>query len=107
MMKIFISGRAEEDLINQYRWYADNASEEVAERFLASFDSTVEKLTRSPQLGRLRRFRAAKLAQIRSIALSRPFDLHLIFYKLAKTRLSVERVIHGSRDLPRRLAELR
>lgn len=51
MIKIFISDRAEEDLINQYRWYSDNASAEVAERFLISFDSTVERLTRSPQLG--------------------------------------------------------
>jgi plasmid stabilization system protein ParE len=79
MTAIFISDRAEEDLINQYRWYVENASVEVPERFLVSFDGTVERLTRSPQLGRLRRFRARKLARIRSMALSRPFDLHLIF----------------------------
>ena len=106
MIKVFISGRAEEDLITQYHWYVDNASQEVAERFLTSFDSTVKRLTRSPNLGRLRRFRARELAHIRSIALSRPFDLHLIFYEFSKTSLSIERVMHGSRDLPRRLAEL-
>jgi len=74
MTQIFISGRAEEDLINQYRWYLDNASEGIAERFLISFNSMVERLARSPELGRLRRFRARKLAHIRSVALSRPFD---------------------------------
>jgi toxin ParE1/3/4 len=105
MIKVFISGRAEEDLINQYRWYLDNASEEVAERLLVGFDNTVDRLARSPQLGRLRKFRSRKLANIRSIALSRPFDLHLIFYKVSGTRF-IERVMHGSRDLPRRLAEL-
>jgi len=105
MIKVFISERAEEDLINQFRWYVDNASGEVAERFLLTFDSTLQKLTRSPRLGRLRRFRARKLANIRSFALSRPFDLHLIFYRFTEARLSVERVMHGSRDLPRRIAE--
>lgn len=89
MIKVFISDRAEEDLIHQYRWYVDNASAGVAERFLISFDSTVERLARSPYLGRRRRFRAPKLAHIRSVALSRPFDLHLIFYNLTETRLSI------------------
>ena len=39
-----ISGRAEADLTNQYRWYCDNADERVAERFLAAFDATVKRL---------------------------------------------------------------
>jgi plasmid stabilization system protein ParE len=69
----------EEDLMNQYRWYVDNASTGVAERFLISFDTTVERLARSPHLGRRRRFRAPKLAYIRSIALSRPFDYTSFF----------------------------
>ena len=29
-----ISGRAEADLTNQYRWYCNNAGDRVAERFL-------------------------------------------------------------------------
>ncbi len=40
-LKLSISGRAEADLTNQYRWYMDNAGESVAERFLAAFDATV------------------------------------------------------------------
>jgi plasmid stabilization system protein ParE len=52
-----ISGRAEADLTNQYRWYCDNAGEQVAERFLTAFDSTVKRLAEFPGLGRLRRFR--------------------------------------------------
>ena len=59
MIKVFISERAEKDLINQYRWYLDNASADVAERFLVSFDSTIARLSHSPQLGRWRRFRLA------------------------------------------------
>ena len=104
-LTIFISRRAEEDLKNQYRWYFENASETIAERFLAAFDNTVLRLTHSPQLGRLRRFRSRELARIRSIALTSPFDLHLVFYKITRTKLSIERIMHGSRDLPRRLVE--
>jgi len=39
-----ISGRAEADLTNQYRWYRDNAGEPVAERILEAFDVTVTRL---------------------------------------------------------------
>jgi plasmid stabilization system protein ParE len=104
-LKIFISNRAEEDLTNQYRWYIENASVTIAERFLTAFDKTVLRLTHSPQLGRVRQFRFRELARVRSIGLAKPFDLHLVFYKVTPTRLSIERIMHGSRDLPRRLAE--
>ena len=63
-----ISGRAEADLSHQYRWYLDNASVAVAERFLASFDATVAALARHPGTGRIRRFRAAELTGVRSPA---------------------------------------
>jgi len=75
---VSISDRAENDLINQYRWYADNASEEIAERFLAAFQQTTDSLARMPQLGRLRWFRAPELFDMRSFALGKPFESHLV-----------------------------
>ena len=102
---VSISDRAENDLINQYRWYADNASEEIAERFLAAFQQTTDSLARMPQLGRLRWFRAPELFDMRSFALRKPFESHLVFYKATATEISIERVMHGSRDLSRRLIE--
>src|SRR5437868_2398902 len=53
------SGRAEADLTHQYRWYLDQDGQEVAERFLNAFDTTIEQLLKMPTIGRLRRFRAA------------------------------------------------
>jgi plasmid stabilization system protein ParE len=35
-----------------------------------------------------------------------PFAAHLVFYRLLGEQLSIERVMHGARDLPRRLMEL-
>jgi toxin ParE1/3/4 len=100
-----ISGRAEADLTHQYRWYLDNANAEVAERFLKTFDATIGKLARQPRLGRARRFRAPELAGIRSFPVGGPFGVHLIFYRDSGDAMSIERVMHGARDLPRRLLE--
>jgi plasmid stabilization system protein ParE len=103
--RVSISDRAEADLANQYRWYAENASNEMAETFLNAFDEAVDTLSRFPKLGRLRQFRARELSGVRSLALPRPFDVHLVFYKTTEKRLTIERVMHGARDLPLRLKE--
>ena len=100
-----IGGRAEADLTNQYRWYLDNAGTEVAERFLEAFHDTVARLTKHPQLGRPRRFRAPELGGIRSLPVGGSFGVHLVFYRAASHDLSIVRVMHGARDLPRRLLE--
>jgi toxin ParE1/3/4 len=92
-------------LTNQYCWYHDNASPGVAERFLEAFDATVKKLGELPSLGRLRHFTSPRLAGIRSATVGGRFSVHLIFYRDHGDSLSVERVIHGTRDLERRLAE--
>ena len=104
-MKASISGRAEADVTSQYRWYLSNAGEQVAERFLAAFDSTVQRLAESPDLGRSRRFRDQELVGLRSLAVRGRFGSHLIFYRHSEAGVSVERVMHGARDLPQRLLE--
>ena len=102
---VVVSTRAEADLTHQYRWYLENASVEVAERFLTSFDATVETLAAHPGLGRATRFRSLELAGIRSFPIRRRFSVHIIFYRTSGDTLRVERVMHGARDLPKRLAE--
>lgn len=101
---VFISARAEQDMTLQYRWYLENADEAVAERFLRAIHETIQTVTGKPDLGRPRHFTAPELAHIRSIQVRPPFDRHLLFYWVGDT-LRIERVIHGARDLPRRLLE--
>ena len=48
---VSLSGRAEADLTNQYRWYLDNATVDVAERFLKSFDARTNLLAEFPEIG--------------------------------------------------------
>jgi len=89
----------------QYRWYLREAGEEVAERYLAAVIATLRELARHPGLGRERRFREEALKGLRSLRVNRPFHRHLIFYRHTEAELFAERIMHGMRDLPRRLRE--
>jgi toxin ParE1/3/4 len=86
-------------------WYLDQAGETVAQRFRAALDATLHKLARVPSLGRIRHFRHPKLQGFRSMRVNPPFNKTLVFYRFDETTLFVERLIHGARDLPRRLLQ--
>jgi len=94
-----------EDFDRHYRWYLARAGETVAEGYLAAVERTVEELEQHPEMGRLRRFRHPELQGIRSFFVERPFHKHVLFYRCEEGTLSIERVMHGSRNLPRRLME--
>ena len=100
--------RAEEfnaDFDQQHRWYLEQAGEELAGRFLTAVEHTLQSLLSQPDLGRRRKFRHPALAGIRSFQVKSPFQNILIFYRHTATELSAERLMHGARDLPRRLVE--
>ena len=89
----------------QYRWYLEQAGETVAERYLQALLSTLRLLAIHPDLGRRRNFRHPALQGMRSFRLASPFEVHLIFYRHDAGQLFAERLMHGARDLPRRLVE--
>jgi len=93
------------DVTGQFEWYFDEAGEELAWRFFKTVDATLLKLSRQPDLGRVRHFRNPLLHGLRSIQVDPPFNRLLIFYRHSKTEVIAERLMHGARDLPRRLAE--
>ncbi len=103
-MEVSISERAEKDMTLQYRWYLKNADADVAERYLQAVHETIQTVAGKPDLGRQRHFRARELAHIRSIQIQKPFNRHLLFY-WDGTVLRIERIMHGARDLPKRLLE--
>lgn len=94
-----------EDFDLQYRWYLREAGEAVAERYFAAVLTTVRELAQNPGLGRARRFRHEALWGLCSFRVMRPFQRHLIFYRVTETEMFAERLMHGARDLPRRLRE--
>jgi len=89
----------------QFGRYLHEAGEAVAERYFAALEATLEQLTRHPGLGRVRRFDHAELEGIRSYRVNPPYHKHLIFYRYNSATLFAERVVHGARDLPRRLLQ--
>jgi toxin ParE1/3/4 len=104
-LRIEKSPRFEADIEAQYRWYVSEAGVAVADAYLAAVHLTIEMLTQHPGVGRRRRFRHPLLRGIRSLRATPPFNRHLLFYRYNDKCLFVERIVHGARDLPRRLAE--
>ena len=88
-----------------YRWYLLEAGETNARRFLESVWQTLEILAEQPGMGKACRFRHPELQGLRSLQIRPPFHAHLIFYRDGGPELSAERLMHGARDLPRRLRE--
>lgn len=93
------------DVTNQFGWYFDEAGEALAWRFFNATDQTLLKLARQPDLGRRRKFRHPMLRDLRSFQVERPFRKILIFYRVNENILQAWRLMHGARDLSRRLIE--
>ena len=68
------------DLTRQVDWYRDEASPEVAERFVDAVEATLSVLAEQPGLGRARFRNWPELEGIRSFRVQRPFHRFLIFY---------------------------
>lgn len=94
-----------QDFDIQYRWYLEQAGFVVADKFLDSVLATIRLLAAHPDLGCKQHFRNPKLLNMRSFRVASPFGVHLIFYRRTASELYVERLMHGARDLPSRLAE--
>jgi plasmid stabilization system protein ParE len=103
-LEVSIALRAEQDMALQYHWYLENADSDVAERYLVAIHHTILLIAERPDLGCRRHFKTPELRRIRSIQVRKPFDRHLLFY-MDGNELRIERVMHGARDLPKRLLE--
>jgi len=93
-----------EDFTLQALWYVRQAGDEVARRFQKAVDSTLFLLCAQPEIGRTRHFHHPKLQGLRSFAVGRPFHRLLVFYRADELTLQAVRLMHGARDLSRRLA---
>lgn len=94
-----------QDYAKQFARYVDEAGPDVARRFQVALDQSLNKLVIQPDLGRLKRFRNSRLQGLRSFLVERPFDKILIFYRVSDDLLHAVRLMHGARNLPRRLLE--
>lgn len=94
-----------QDFERQAGWYLRHAGDEIAQGYLDGLNESLRRLAVHPGLGPVRRYRHPELKGLRSFPVHRPFQRHLIFYRHDSTTLYAVRLIHGARDLPRRLRE--
>ena len=90
--------RARLDVLEQAVYLGEEATEEVALRFVDAVDAAFRRLADTPEIGRLREFRSVRLAGLRSWPVP-GFPKHLIFYRVDEDLVEVVRVVHGARDL--------
>jgi toxin ParE1/3/4 len=100
-IEIFVRHDAELDAFGYFRYIREH-NPEAAHRFLDAIDRTVENLALQPLKGRLRKFRAKDLKNIRSWRVD-DFENYLIFYRFAGMRLEILRVKHGAMSFPQGL----
>jgi toxin ParE1/3/4 len=105
MARVLKRESAKRDLIAQWVWYAENASIEVADRFLRAVDNTLNLLARQPESGSKFFVRKPELEGMRKFPVSGAFEKILLFYFPLPNGVDLVRVIHGSRDLERILAQ--
>ena len=94
------------DVQKEFGWYWDEAGERIAWRFEAAVEQTLRRIALQPGIGRPRQFRHPMLQGLRSFRVEPPFKKLLIFYRVDGECVEAWRLMHGARDLPRRLAEL-
>ena len=90
-MKIFISARAREDLLQIFSYIAER-NHFAARNVIEAIDGKFEQLSHFPFIGRERRSLAEGL---RSVVVR----THLIFYVVERERIIIVRVIDGRMDV--------
>jgi toxin ParE1/3/4 len=105
MARVLKREAAKRDLTQQWVWYAETANIEVADRFLTAVDSTLEMLASQPESGSQTFTHKTDLRGLRRFPVLDGFEKILVFYFPLQDGVDLIRVVHGSRDLERLLAE--
>ena len=97
-MRRFIQAAAEEDILHQIEWYAEQGVPAVAWRFQASVLEAIDALSGSPEAGTLKFINNPQLAGLRSWPV-KGFPAFRVYYLVQPEVLIVVRVLHGKRDI--------
>ena len=96
-MNLFIQEAAEEDVLCQVEWYAEQGLPEIAQRFAHSVKASIQSLLASPQAGAPRKTGNPALSDLRTWPVH-GFRYFRVFYLLRGDLLQVVRVLHTRRD---------
>ena len=104
MARVLKREAAKRDLIAQWVWYAETASIDVADRFLAATESTLNLIATQPESGSPVFVQEIVLRGMRRVSVSGGFEKILLFYFPLEDGIDLVRVVHGSRDVPKLFA---
>jgi toxin ParE1/3/4 len=88
---------ARHDLIEHFIYLAENASVEIADRFLANAETSFNDLADQPAIGAPLALRHPDLAGMRKWRV-KDFNNFLIFYLPRSDGVSIVRVLHSAQD---------
>ncbi len=88
-----------------FHWYLCDAGEDIAWRFESAMELALDRIAKLPDLGDRCHFRNPILRDLRSFRVEPPFHKILIFYRVRGETLEAWRLMHGARNLSRRLRE--
>lgn len=100
MARVIRRVAAKRDLTDHFVFLGENASVDVARRFLHAVSVSFQTLAKMPELGAQRIFRNPRFSTVRAWPV-KGFERYLIFYRPEEDGVEILRVIHGARDLER------
>jgi len=95
MARVITSVAAKRDLTDHFVFLGENASVDVARRFLHTSNVSFQAIAQMPELDAQRSFRNSRFSSVR-VWLVKSFERYLIFYRPLTDGLEVLRVIHGA-----------
>jgi toxin ParE1/3/4 len=100
MARVIKRVAAKRDLTDHFVFLGENASVEVARRFLHASNVSFQTLAQMPELGAKRTFRNPGFSSVR-IWPVKSFERYLVLYRPLADGVEILRVIHGARDIER------
>lgn len=97
MARVELSEAARADLVHHFVYLAEQASEDIAERFLDRAEASFGLLSGQPMIGPVVPTRMPELAGIRKWSV-KDFDRYLIFYIPTPDGVRIIRVLHAAQD---------
>ena len=98
MTNVRLSPQADQDIDEQFSYLVDQASLDVALRFLEATQEAFQTLVQMPEMGAKRNFRNPMLEGLRMWPI-KGFQRYLVFYRPTDNGIDVIRVLHAARDI--------
>jgi toxin ParE1/3/4 len=96
-VNLFVQEAAEQDLLRQVEWYAEQGLPDIARRFHAAVLDTIDALLAMPEAGPPRHTGNPRLTGLRSQHV-KGFDAFRVYYLTHPELITVVRILHSKRD---------